>query len=247
MTHPPHTNASPGVGEYLKEQNPNIQIIAVEPAESPVLSGGKPGYHQIQGIGAGFVPGVLKVGWYDLGKGCVGFRCTGMLRVESQGPCRASGRALRPGAVQCCRQPASFLPHFPAPRFPALLPPHAIQPHFFFHPQVSLMDEVVRISSKEAVDMARRLATEEGLLVGISSGGFGETAGGAAAASTQGHPGTTLHVPCSLRASFMAHPALKNSSPSAPTNPDLCTHLLQPHRRRRGGIAARGSARRERR
>ncbi|GFR49121.1 hypothetical protein Agub_g10918, partial [Astrephomene gubernaculifera] len=84
-----------GVGAYLKQRRPGVQLVAVEPAECPVLSGGAPGYHQIQGIGAGFVPGNLRT---------------------------------------------------------------------------ELLDEVVKVSSSEAVEMARRLATEEGLCCGISSG-----------------------------------------------------------------------------
>jgi len=54
-----------GIGEVLKAHNPNIQIIAVEPEASPVLSGGNPGPHKIQGIGAGFVPDVLNTTVYD--------------------------------------------------------------------------------------------------------------------------------------------------------------------------------------
>lgn len=54
-----------GVGEYLKNKNPDIRIIGVEPAGSPILSGGKPGPHGLQGIGAGFVPDILNTEIYD--------------------------------------------------------------------------------------------------------------------------------------------------------------------------------------
>ena len=54
-----------GVGEYLKSRNTNVKVVAVEPADSPVLSKGTPGAHKIQGIGAGFVPAVLNTGVYD--------------------------------------------------------------------------------------------------------------------------------------------------------------------------------------
>jgi len=97
-----------GTGEYLKSKNPNIQVIAVEPAGSPYLSQGKAGPHQIQGIGAGFIPKVLNTQVYDeiitvtdeeaFRAGRLMGRCEGVLVGIS------SGAALH-AAVQAAKRP----------------------------------------------------------------------------------------------------------------------------------------------
>ena len=84
-----------GIAQVLKARKPGFKTVAVEPADSPLLSGGKPGPHKIQGIGANFIPAVL---------------------------------------------------------------------------DLSLVDEIIKVSNEDAFDTGRRLAREEGLLVGISSG-----------------------------------------------------------------------------
>lgn len=81
-----------GAGRYLKSQNPQIEVVAVEPAGSPVLSGGRAGSHKLQGIGAGFVPQVLDQGVYDR-----------VMAVEDQ------------DAYEMCRQLLMSISSIPAP------------------------------------------------------------------------------------------------------------------------------------
>ena len=97
-----------GVGEYLKEQNPAVRVVALEPEDSPVLSGGKAGSHTIQGIGAGFVPKALNTDIYD-----EVFRCPGkdavetakmLARTEGISVGISSGAALF-GAIQLAKRP----------------------------------------------------------------------------------------------------------------------------------------------
>ena len=106
-----------GVGEVLRERNPSVRIYAVEPAASPVLSNGEPGYHKIQGIGAGFVPPVLNTRVYD---------------------------------------------------------------------------EVITVSDEDAAAITRRLAVEEGIFVGISSGANCFAAMQVARALGKGHRVATM-------------------------------------------------------
>lgn len=97
-----------GVGEYLKEQNPDIKIVALEPSASPVLSEGKSGPHKIQGIGAGFVPDVLNTTIYDeiiRADGEDAFKIGRMLaKTEGILTGISSGAALW-GAIELARRP----------------------------------------------------------------------------------------------------------------------------------------------
>ena len=97
-----------GVGEYLKSQNPDVKIVALEPASSPVLSTGKGGPHKIQGIGAGFVPDVLNTPVYDeifTGENDDAF-ATGKLLAKKEGILVgiSSGAALY-GAIELAKRP----------------------------------------------------------------------------------------------------------------------------------------------
>ena len=97
-----------GVGEYLKSQNPDVKIVALEPASSPVLSTGKGGPHKIQGIGAGFVPDVLNTTVYDeifTGENDDAF-ATGKLLAKKEGILVgiSSGAALY-GAIELAKRP----------------------------------------------------------------------------------------------------------------------------------------------
>ena len=97
-----------GTGEYLKEQNPNIRVVALEPKDSPALSEGKAGAHKIQGIGAGFVPDVLNTGVYDevfQAPAADAFAAARLLaRKEGISVGISSGAALF-GAIELARRP----------------------------------------------------------------------------------------------------------------------------------------------
>ena len=97
-----------GTGEYLKEQNPAIKVVALEPEDSPVLSEGRAGAHKIQGIGAGFVPDVLNTKVYDevfKAPGKEAFETAKLLsRKEGISVGISSGAALY-GAIQLAKRP----------------------------------------------------------------------------------------------------------------------------------------------
>ena len=109
-----------GVGRYLKEKNKNIKVVAVEPADSPVLSGGKAGAHALQGIGAGFVPEALDTSVYDeivtvstdeaYGAARAFSRCEGILVGVSSGAALAAALTVAKRAENCDKKIVVILP-----------------------------------------------------------------------------------------------------------------------------------------
>jgi hypothetical protein len=147
-----------GAGEFLKSQKSSVHVVAVEPSESPVLSGGSPGPHKIQGIGAGFVPGVLNTTVYDeVIQVLPSFLRCALRTSPAAWDSFLSGPHDAPAGA-CCR----------------LACMDASRSSGGFERQACNWDRCrlsgAQVSSEEAIDMARRLATEEGIFCGISSG-----------------------------------------------------------------------------
>lgn len=138
-----------GAGRYLKEKKPELQVIAVEPAESPVLSGGEPGSHKQQGIGAGFIPEILDTGVYD---------------------------------------------------------------------------EVVQVTNDDAIDTARRLAREEAIFAGISSGSI-TWAAMQVAARPENDGKLIVSIICDFGERYLSNP-LYTDAPE-PTLPDEIRGALE--------------------